>query len=180
MHAVQLEKLFSHQYLKDETVLTKDIQILEKTAFGSVKSTMSKNRQLFWRYFATSVFFCILSTATPEALDSDALQQMGLLLGLPMGRKDASLHENIPKFVMDIHDCWNSNQSDDCLPGYPGTDVNQLRASLGTSGKCFSFVVACTVATSFWKKLLYNLIVCLQKTNQLFQLCILSTKTENS
>lgn len=95
--------------------------------------TMSKNTQLF----AVGVLFCILSTAAPQALDKDALQQMGLFLGLPLGRKDASPQQDIPMFVKDIYDCWNSNQTDDCLPGYDGTDVNQLRVSLGTSGKCF-------------------------------------------
>lgn len=134
---------------------------------------MSKDMQ-----FAIISFFCILSTAAPQALDSDALQQMGSLLGLPLGRKDAPLHEDIPKFVMDIHDCWNSNQSEDCLPGYHGTDVNQLRASLGTYGKCLSFVGS---KTCMHISLLYdkNMIVCLQKTSQILQLCILSTKTEN-
>jgi hypothetical protein len=61
---------------------------------------------------------------------------MGSLLGLPVGRGDASVEdEEVPEFVKSIHDCWNSDNTDDCLPGYNGSDVNQLRASLGTSGR---------------------------------------------
>ncbi len=67
-------------------------------------------------------------------LGKTALQQLGMLLGLPMDRDYGSLkHRETPQFFKDVYNCWSSaNQShDSCLPGYYGKDVNLLRTSLG-------------------------------------------------
>lgn len=99
---------------------------------------MTKKMLQWWSILASVlVLLCMFSTATPQTLDSNALRQISSLLGLPVGKGDSSTREeDLPDFVKDIHECWNSNNSNDCLPGYHGTDVNQLRASLGVSGKC--------------------------------------------
>ena len=106
----------------------------------SYQSIMTK-KMLLWQSVLASVLvlLCMLQTAAPQTLENDVLQEMGSLLGLPLGKGDASTgEEDIPDFVRDIHNCWDSNNTNDCLPGYHGTDVNQLRASLGISGKSYS------------------------------------------
>ncbi len=74
-------------------------------------------------------------TVAPQAAeDSDALQQLGMLLGLPMDRPAPVVQpQDTPDFVRDLYHCLSSNgaKSTDCVPGYHGSDVNQLRTSLG-------------------------------------------------
>lgn len=89
---------------------------------------MSKSLQLVW------VSWLLMATLLEAApVENTYLQQLGLLLGLPVDVEEASLERGEPpKFVKDIYNCLNSNQTDSCLPGYHGNDVNQLRTSLGT------------------------------------------------
>ena len=85
---------------------------------------------VWWHLLVIGV---VLRTATPEVTDATTLQQLGLLLGLPVDREESSLeNEQVPQFVEDVYNCWNTNSKDrDCLPGYHGNDVNFLRTSLG-------------------------------------------------
>lgn len=92
-----------------------------------------------WRFAYAFTLLLLLPTAAPQPLlDSNALQQLGSLLGFPVGDEGASLgHDQVPKFVKSIHNCFSStNQSSSCIPGYSGDDVNQLKTSLGVIGKC--------------------------------------------
>ena len=85
------------------------------------------------------MFWCVLltvavslQTAAPQAMEDTDMRQLGLLLDLPVDLEEVPLERNEPpQFLNDIYNCWSSNNSSTCLPGYHGDDVNMLRAFLG-------------------------------------------------
>ena len=90
------------------------------------------------RIIALLQYFIILAltwrTVTSLEEEDTAQQQLGLLLGLPMDRPQPQVQpEATPEFVSEVYNCLNSNgaKSNECIPGYHGSDVNQLRTSLG-------------------------------------------------
>lgn len=80
-----------------------------------------------------SLFIGLLWRPAAAVPLDNTLQQLGLLLGLPVdSQRGSSGQQDAPAFVKDMYKCWSSNQADNCLPGYHGSDVNLLRTSLGT------------------------------------------------
>lgn len=85
---------------------------------------------IFWRIIAALL---LMSAASPQDIDEVALQQLGLLLGLPVNKNAVFMRqEDFPSFMNNVYSCWKSNPADDCLPGYHGKDVNLLRTFLGS------------------------------------------------
>lgn len=90
------------------------------------------------RLLALLQYFIVLALAwrrvAPQAVEGTALQQLGLLMNLPMDRPQLPMQlEDTPDFVRDVYNCLNMNgtKSINCVPGYHGSDVNKFRTSLG-------------------------------------------------
>lgn len=94
---------------------------------------------------SASTLFLVLLTVSYGAAElsrqnSQLAASLGMLLGLPAnGDVQKTTASSVPKFLMDVHDCWTALESDpnraSCLPVQTVqdlNDVNVVRALKGT------------------------------------------------